>query len=253
MEKLQINKEFKELIPPLTEDEYDLLEQNILEEGIRDPIIVYENMIVDGHNRFEIAQKHDVEFTIVDKKFDSIDAVKIWIIENQLGRRNVSDFAKYELLEIKELSNLIKIGKIKRVRKSKDSVLSTVSKTNDSHNTREIIAKALGWSPGKVGMAKIVKQKSDKKTLQELREGKITINGVYKKIKMPKKHDSNVDVQHDDNVKKIKKYNMVSISSESELAAQIYMEKTNVSNKDKVIDILVSIGIYNFLKERNEI
>ena len=68
MEKLQINEEFKSLIPPLTNDEYDLLEQNILKEGIRDPIIVYDNVIIDGHNRFKIAQKHNLKFDIIDKK-----------------------------------------------------------------------------------------------------------------------------------------------------------------------------------------
>jgi ParB-like chromosome segregation protein Spo0J len=91
MEKLQISKEFKSLIPHLSEGVFNLLEQNILKEGIRDPIVVYNNIIIDGHNRYKIAQKHNLKFKTVDREFNSIDEVKIWILENQAGRRNLNE------------------------------------------------------------------------------------------------------------------------------------------------------------------
>lgn len=90
MKELQIVDEFKNLIPALTKEEYNMLEQSILNEGVRDPIVIDGDMIADGHNRYEICQKHKIEFNTVDKKFGSIEDTKIWIIENQLSRRNLN-------------------------------------------------------------------------------------------------------------------------------------------------------------------
>ena len=185
MKKLQIIKEFQNLISPLSEGEHNLLEQSILKEGIRDPIVVYGDTIVDGHNRYEIAQEHNLEFDIIDKKFGSMNEAKVWIVENQLGRRNIIDFVKYELVEMMARSDLLIIGKQKQG--ARTDLLSPVDKT--PHNTQKIMADKLGWSTGKVGMAKLVKQNADLETLQELREDKLSINTVYKKIKSKIKED----------------------------------------------------------------
>lgn len=88
---LKIKKEFKDLIPPLTAEEFNQLEQNILREGIRDAIIVWNGFVVDGHNRFEIATKHGLTFRTEEKQFAGIEEVKDWMDANQLGRRNLTD------------------------------------------------------------------------------------------------------------------------------------------------------------------
>jgi N6-adenosine-specific RNA methylase IME4 len=87
---LKIDAEFKALIPPLTDEEFAQLEKNCIAEGIRDPIILWEDTIVDGHNRFKIAQKHDLKFNSIHKRFGGRDEVIDWMINNQLGRRNLS-------------------------------------------------------------------------------------------------------------------------------------------------------------------
>lgn len=85
-----IDKELHALIPPLLPEEYKQLEANILAEGIREPIITWNGTIVDGHNRYEIAQKHGLTFQSVEKDFADRDAVIDWMICNQLGRRNLN-------------------------------------------------------------------------------------------------------------------------------------------------------------------
>lgn len=247
MKKLQIIEEFQSLIPSLTKEEYNLLEQNILKEGIRDPIIVYGDTIVDGHNRFEIAQKHGLKVDTVSKKFNSMDEAKVWIIENQLGRRNVSDFAKYELLEIKEQVNLVNIGKEKQG--TRTDLLSTVDKMKP-HDTRKIIANTLGWSVGKVGMAKLVKQNANLETLQKLREGKLTINGVYKKVKTSKKNGNNVNTQHYDNVENYK-LRSVKFLLEIDNTITNYMKDNKIVDRDEAINELLSMGInyHYYVKE----
>ena len=95
--KLHISPGFKALIPPLTPEEYIQLEQNILAQGCRDPIVLWRGTIVDGHNRYEICTKHGIEYKTVKLRLPSRDAAKIWILENQLGRRNLTDAMRIEL------------------------------------------------------------------------------------------------------------------------------------------------------------
>lgn len=90
---LIINPKYEQIIPPLTSDEFAQLEENILAEGrIINPIITWKDVIVDGHNRYKIALKHThIPFTTISKEFACDDEVVIWICNNQLGRRNITD------------------------------------------------------------------------------------------------------------------------------------------------------------------
>jgi len=91
MEELIIDNEFKSLIHPLRPKEYEQLEKNILKDGCRDSIITWKRIIVDGHNRYEICQKHKLPFNIIEMNFNSRDEAIVWICANQLGRRNITD------------------------------------------------------------------------------------------------------------------------------------------------------------------
>lgn len=89
--EIRVNQKFKDLIPPLTADERKQLEENILKDGVRDPLVVWEGTLVDGHNRYEIARKHGLEYRVVEKEFRDEDEATLWIIDNQFGRRNLPD------------------------------------------------------------------------------------------------------------------------------------------------------------------
>ena len=97
---LTIDPEFEAKCPPLTEDELAQLEENILEEGlVLMPLIVWNNTIVDGHNRYKIAQKHPgIEFRIHEKQFNNRYEAISWICKNQLGRRNLTSQQKKYLI-----------------------------------------------------------------------------------------------------------------------------------------------------------
>lgn len=94
---LHIDSEFQELIAPLSNSEFKQLSVNCKAEGIRDPITVWNNTIIDGHNRFRIAQEHNLFFNVKEMSFDSRDDAKNWIIDNQLGRRNISKYERCRL------------------------------------------------------------------------------------------------------------------------------------------------------------
>ena len=94
--RLLIDPEFLGLIPPMQRKEYIQLEMNIREDGCRDPIVVWEQTIVDGHNRYQICHKNKIPFKIVHKEFESREDAKAWICANQLGRRNITpEYRKY--------------------------------------------------------------------------------------------------------------------------------------------------------------
>ena len=101
---VKIDPEFQTLIPPLTDDEYQRLEKSILAEGVRESIITWDGTIIDGHNRYRICQKYNINCPNKERKFESRDAAKLWIISNQLSRRNLPLAAIGDLkLEEKEI------------------------------------------------------------------------------------------------------------------------------------------------------
>lgn len=97
---LKIDPEFQALCPPLTEDEYGQLEENILAEGvIYTPLIVWDGIVVDGHNRYQIARAHsDISFQTYEKQFANRYDALSWICKNQLGQRNLTPQQKMYLI-----------------------------------------------------------------------------------------------------------------------------------------------------------
>ena len=92
MQQIIIDKEFKFLLPMLDEQAFADLEADILENGIRDALVLWEGILIDGYNRYNIAQKHKLPYKTVSMEFDSRDEVVIWIIKNQVSRRNLTPF-----------------------------------------------------------------------------------------------------------------------------------------------------------------
>jgi len=95
--ELTINQKFRDLIPALTADELNLLTENIKKDGVREPILIWRNTIIDGHNRYAICQEHNIPFTTKELEFTNEDEAIVFIIKNQLGRRNLTDFNRANL------------------------------------------------------------------------------------------------------------------------------------------------------------
>ena len=114
MENIIVTEELKAYIDPLTEDEYAALERSILAEGCRDALVLWGDILVDGHNRHSICTKHGLPFqTVQNTRFKSMEDVHLWMIDQHLGRRSVSDFQrgvlalrKKEIMEARRLAVL---------------------------------------------------------------------------------------------------------------------------------------------------
>jgi N6-adenosine-specific RNA methylase IME4 len=194
--ELQIKEEFKNLIPPLTVEEFKQLEDNCIAEGIRDAIVTWQGFIIDGHNRYEIAKKHGLKFRVEQKEVEDEKVVKKWMAKNQLGRRNLADYVMGELYDIIEQLEK-EIGKEKQLQTLKKGVetpvLSIVDKTG-KHNTQKIIANKLGWSTGKKAQFDVVKKKAPEQVKEKLRNNEITINQAYQEIKKEEKKAERIEV-----------------------------------------------------------
>lgn len=147
---LTIDPEFEAKCPPLTEDELSQLEENILEEGlVLMPLIVWNDTIVDGHNRYRIAQAHPgIEFRVHEKHFNNKYEALSWICKNQLGRRNLTpQQKKYLIGERYDAEKMIHGGD----RRSEDAKSSDKScHLKNESRARKRIAEESGISEGSV-------------------------------------------------------------------------------------------------------
>lgn len=179
---IKVDKEFKELIPPLSREEYTQLEENILKEGIRDPLVVWhtpsgDDILIDGHNRWEISAKHaGIRFDIVRKEFNLRDDVKEWIIKNQLGRRNIPAYVRAELaLKLKDEIKA-KAKQRQGTRTDKGNIVQ------NSARSRDELASIAGVSHDTIHKVEKIQEKASPETREALRKGETSINQVYSNI-----------------------------------------------------------------------
>lgn len=167
----EIVPRFRDLLPPQTAVECEHLEQSILADGIREPIRLWQNKIVDGHHRFGIAQKHDLGYKTVDMYFANEDEVCEWIIQNQIGRRNLEPNLK--TLLIGQLHQLQK----KRVGRPME---------DDTTSAAEQIAKDFNISPRTVeradAVARAYEETSDEELKKRFKEGQATQKELIESI-----------------------------------------------------------------------
>ncbi len=92
---ITVSEDLKAYIDPLTPDEHAALERSIKAEGCRDALVLWGDVLVDGHNRYGICQKQGLPFqTVQNTRFQSMEDVHLWMIDQHLGRRSVSDFQR---------------------------------------------------------------------------------------------------------------------------------------------------------------
>ncbi|MCF2642249.1 ParB N-terminal domain-containing protein, partial [Roseburia hominis] len=189
LDDLVVDKEFDELLPVLTLEEFERLEQSILKNGMLDPIKVWEEpgtgryIIIDGHNRCRILKKHniglkyweDYKIMYADELPDR-DAVKQWMLEQQLGRRNLSDTERYEIVQ--KFKSVFE-KKAKENQSSGGKGLTNLSKVN----TRKEMAKAVGVSEGTYQKIDKVMQSDNEELKQQLRDKKVSVDRAYKEVK----------------------------------------------------------------------
>ena len=178
MNNITVDSEFKSLIPPLSEDEFARLEQSIIAEGVRDPIITWGGVIVDGHNRYAICEKHSIDCPSREREFANRDAAKIWIIENQFGRRNLNDYQKGALaLELKPLYE----AEAKR-RQGERTDISQFFDESSYGRTDERLAELAGVSRGTIRKIEAIEAEASKGNPKAIEAREALMSGEKKSI-----------------------------------------------------------------------
>ena len=190
--ELTVDPEFRDLIPPLNEEELKLLEESLVADGCESPLIVWNGVIVDGHNRYAICRKHGIPFSIQEKNFSSRDDAMLWMLRNQLGRRNLNSYQRVEL--VLKFEPLVKNAAEQRMLAGKAAnPVPTLAQGQTKGKTRDHLSEAAGVSHGTFAKAKKLVQSADEETKRELRAGKVTVNRAYTEL-LEKEHEGETKI-----------------------------------------------------------
>jgi len=181
MKKLIVNEELKTLLPPLSAEEFAGLERNILECGCLSPLVIWNNIIIDGHHRYEICSKYGVSFDCNEVQFTDIGEAKVWAWRHQEHRRNLTPFQRAELaLKFKD-----DIAKRAKERQGLSDGRGRGKVTGPPISTLDEVGKIAGVSRTTIRMVESILQHADEKTKERLRGGEkgVTINSEYCRLK----------------------------------------------------------------------
>ncbi len=191
---LFFDKEFRELIPPLEPEELSELEDSIKQYGNLVPIIIWKekSLVLDGHNRYDLCTKHGRELkTPIEMSFPDREAAMLWLIDNQLARRNLSKFAQVQLRLIKKDIQLKTEAKQKQKEhggtapgkaKSLKQTFAEVLSPPDDRTVNALIGKEAGVSHETVRKVRKIREKATPEQKAKLVKGEATINQVFVQI-----------------------------------------------------------------------
>jgi transcriptional regulator with XRE-family HTH domain len=178
---ITISDELRSFVDPLTEIEYEALERSLLAEGCRDALVLWNDILIDGHNRYAICEKHGIEFrTVQNNSFASLDDVKLWMIDNHLARRSVSDFQR-GLLALRKKQ----IVALRRAAEAPAEAEEPKGAEPPPWNTREEVAKAARVSPNTISQIERIQKTATPQLVEAVRSGTISINAAANVAQLP--------------------------------------------------------------------
>ena len=242
--ELIIDAEFQALIPPLTQDEFAGLEASILAEGCRDALIVWGNIIIDGHNRYKICETHNIPYKTKSIDFGSRDEVKLWMLQNQLARRNLNDFQRVEL--VRKYEEAVKAQAKERQLSGLVQNASAVREIFHKGRATDELGDIAGVSRKTYEHAAAVLNNAAEEVIQAARNQELSIDAAYQVTKLPQEAQQEVSERIRDGEKprdvvsevkkhyKNKKYDMKYWNALLKNAEQAVKEAPN-------LDVIVSL------------
>lgn len=225
--ELKIDEGLKAYIDPLTPDEHEALERSILAEGCRDSLVVWGDLLIDGHNRYGICQKHGLPFnTVQATQFKNMDDVHLWMIDQHLGRRSVSDFQrgvlalrKREIIAERRAAAAAAVNAAKAAQPATEEApwegdtdpvvaqaLANVAKVpDDALDTREALARAARLSAGQVKMIETIQEKAAPEVVAAVKAGELSLNAAAVVATLPEEEQQAVAAEGADALKQAAK------------------------------------------------
>jgi hypothetical protein len=191
-----VNEALKAYIDPLTEDEYRALERSLLQEGCRDALVLWGDVLVDGHNRYALCSKHGLPFqTVQNTRFQSLADVQLWMIDQHLGRRSLSDFQRGVLAlrkrEIVAECQARQGGQPPLTLETsasspgQPSAAPAQAAASDAFDTREALARAARLSSGQVSLIEKIQRQAAPEVVAAVKAGTLSINAAAAVASLP--------------------------------------------------------------------
>lgn len=196
-----INPEFQKLIPALSEEEYNQLEKNIVADGCRDPIVLWGDTVIDGHNRLSICRKNCIPYKAIGVEFDNDNDVKEWMILNQFGKRNISNYQRAELALLLKPLLAEKAKENQKIGAEKTN--TGLQKSVKAINTQKEIADQAGVSHDTISKVERIQKDATPEVIEQVKSGDISINKAYQDIK-----------KVDKKIERVEKINEISAGNE---------------------------------------
>lgn len=203
---IKIDAEFKSLIPPLAKDELAQLEANIVKDGCREPLSLWGETLVDGHNRYEICTRNGIRFGVVQiPSIKTRDDAKLWIGRNQLGRRNLTDFQRVEvalmikpIVEARATAARIEGNAVGGGKSSQNS-----DATSAPIRTDDTVADIAGVSRDTVRKVEAIKEAAAPEVVAAVRSGEISINLASQVAELPEEEQAVVAAAPVEQIKEV--------------------------------------------------
>ena len=187
-----VNEELKAYIDPLTAEELEALERSILAEGCRDALVLWGDMLVDGHNRYGICRKHGLPFqTVQNTRFQSLEDVHLWMIDQHLGRRSISEFQRGVLaLRKREIVAARRAQAATPQPVAADAGTQAQAASGDraapeALDSREAVAKAARLSSSQVVLIEKIQKQAAPEVVAAVKAGTISINAAAAVASLP--------------------------------------------------------------------
>lgn len=177
---ITVNDELLAYIDPLTDEESAALERSLLAEGCRDALVLWGDVLVDGHNRYAICRKHGIAFqTVQSQLFQSMDDVHLWMIEQHLGRRSLTDFQRGVLaLRKKDIQST-------RIHPSASAEPGQAPAAPQPKATREAIAKEARISSNTISQIEKIQKSAAPELVAAVKAGTVSINAAASVASLP--------------------------------------------------------------------
>lgn len=178
---ITVNEELLAYIDPLSAEEREALERSILAEGCRDSLVLWGDVLVDGHNRYAICSQHGIAFnTVQNQQFQSLEDVHLWMIEQHLGRRSVSDYQRGVLALRKKA---ILAARTKPPMVSEETVAQAPSP--EPRVSRDAMAKEARISSNTISQIEKIQKSATPELVAAVKAGTISINAAATVASLP--------------------------------------------------------------------